>query len=134
MKKILFLVIISIGITIFDSCLRVKDTYAYVTVVDENGKNVGAGITVHMQLNSPETLLGNSPNSAEISMTTNQKGVAEFMIKPGYFLDYGYDVITRHFVVFKEIDKEFLKYEVIGNISANIDYGSKKELTLTLKK
>lgn len=131
MKKILFSLFIA-SIILLSGCVKIKDTYVIVTVLNNNGNNVGSGTIVHMFEESPESSFGDNPMFAKASMTTDSDGKAEFLLPPGNFVDDGYDIITRFFTIFEISDDPLVDDKVIGTVSLNIEYGETKEITIVL--
>ncbi|MBN2890378.1 MAG: hypothetical protein JXL97_00795 [Bacteroidales bacterium] len=128
MKKTLFFFFVA-TILVFSSCIKIKNSYALITVIDTAGNNVGAGYTICMFDNDN---FADDQMFSKITMITNQDGQAEFLLKPGEFVDDTYNIITRTFKVFEESTGTFDNPAILGSISANIEYGESTNLTITI--
>lgn len=114
------------------SCIHIKSSYVKVTVYNSDNQTVGSGTTVYMMPSGPGDSFGDNPMFADLTMTTNADGVAEFLLKPNHFAEQAYGEITKHFTVFTENDDFFDKYVVSGTISTNVKYGETVEVSITL--
>ncbi len=108
-------------------CIKIKDTYVFVTVIDVSGNNVGAGTSVYMHIDNPESNAFPSPVSSFNSAITNNEGIAQIVIPAGDFIDYG-KTFTRFFTTYNKIDE--FDYEITGNVSATIKYGEEYDITI----
>ena len=129
MKKVF--AILSISMILFLSSCHIKDTYVIVTVLDENGQNIGSGTTVYMFSEVPDDF--NPTFGAEKTMITTQDGTAEFLLPPSFFIDDGYDQITKIFSLIQINSDPFEQDSVLCNASINIEYGKTENVTLSLK-
>ncbi len=132
MKKFGVLILIS-SLLIFSSCIHIKNSYVIVTVVDSDGNNAGEGIIVYMMQESPNESFGEAPIFAELSMATDMNGQAEFLLKPSFFVEDGYNYITKWFTIFEKTEGFIQKDSAIATTSVTIQYGETKEITLKLE-
>ena len=129
MKKAFTILAVSM-VLIFSGCIHIKDTYVIVTVLDNTGNSIGSGTTVYMFSKVPDEF--NPTFGAEKTMITTEDGTAEFLLPPSFFVDDGYDQITKIFSLIQLNDFPD-EDSVLCNASANINYGETKQITLSLQ-